>query len=118
VASSAAQDRAARAAQASVAPDQAVAVQAALERHSVAVQGRGQVARALADLVLADRAIPFAAVQDQRVPTAQPNADHVLQDPAGPPAHPGHVQIGPRGARVDRPIHASSLSRSISRGAR
>ena len=54
-----------------------------------------------------------APVQAQAV---QPHVDHVLQDPAGLPARPAHALAGPRGARVDRPIRAKSLSRSIARG--
>ena len=111
MASSAAQDRAARAAQANVAPVQSV--RAELAHHSVAAHGLGQVALGPADL-----AVHRAAVQDQRVPTALPHVDHVRQDPAGLPAHLGHAQTGRHGARVDRPIRANSLSRSISRGGR
>jgi hypothetical protein len=68
---------------------------------------------------VADQAVPSAAVQVQRARTAQPNVDHVLQDPVAVlPARQGQIQIGPRSARVDQPTHISSLFRSIPRGAR
>jgi hypothetical protein len=107
-ASNVAPDLAAPAAQPSVA--QAV--------RSVEAQGQRQAAQPRAARAAADLVVLSAAVQDQRVPTALPHAGHVRRDPADPLAHQGRAQAGPHAARVDRPIHANSLSRSSYRGGR
>ena len=81
-------------------------------------QAPAQAAQPRAARAVADLAVHSAAVRALRVRTAQPHADHVLQDPAAARARPDHAQADPRGARVDQPIHANLLSRSISRGGR
>jgi len=98
------------------AQDPAVQPREAQVVRSVVAQARAQAAQPRADRGVADLAVHSAAVRALRVPTVQPRADHVLQDPAAARARPGHAQAGPRGARVDQPIHANLLSRSISRG--
>jgi len=105
-------------AQPSAARYPAVQPRVARRVRSVVAQARAQGAPPRAARAVADLAVPSAAVQDRGVRTAQPHAGHVLQDPAGRPVHPGHAPAGPRGARVDQPIRAKSLSRSIARGGR
>jgi len=53
---------------------------------------------------------------DPRAQPVQPNAGPVHRIQAALAGHLGRVQTGRRGARVDQPIPANLLSRSIERG--
>ena len=61
-------------------------------------------------------AAPPGVGLDPRAQPVQPNAGPVHRIQAALAGHLGRVQTGRRGARVDQPIPANSLSRSIERG--